>query len=287
MQKNTLIIGSSLVLVTAVVIYNTSSVEVTENKQISPHKETKTLRIIPQIKQIEQKIHPIETFKKSPEVKANINSKFKIKEEKFQSKYKLSILPENMSIQEKKRRFKELLIPAVNAVYANLEKEYNEVKKLLKNNQDKKKIQILIKTYQAKDTTDLLQRIKPHPKSIALAQSVMQSGWATSRFTLMANNLFGIWSFDENEPRVLAHETRDGKAIYVKRYTSLQESIEDYYFLLATSPLFEEFREQKMKTDDPTILIQSLSKYYKDGDNFTKGLTELITYNKFEDYDKN
>ena len=286
MQKNTIIISTSLVLLGALLIYNNSqdTTKETENPKQAENinlvaktkktEETVPLVITPEILAIPQEQEPIiaiqeETIKETP-----------------QKKYTLSRLPDNMSIAEKKQRFNELLIPAVTSVYNELEKQYKEVQNLISTQADNKKIQELMKIYNASDEQDLLKRLRPHPKSITLAQSAMQTGWLTSRFTFIASNFFGIWSFDENEPRIQARETRDGKAIYVKKYASIEESVKDYYKLLGTSPLFEEFREQRMKTNDPFVLIQSLDKYYKDGDDYTKVLSGLIKYNKFDKYDK-
>ena len=282
MQKTTLIIGSSFLSLAAVfVLYNNSQEDTINQKIQNPKLITETPTVKP----------PILIEKETEEVK-KIQSTIHIEEtskvDKLLSKYNISILPENMNVQEKKQRFKELLVPAIDDVYMSLEKQYLQVKRMIENgtDTDTDTINTLIKEYNAKDAQDLLARLKPHPKSIAMAQAAMQSGWATSRFTLNANNLFGVWSFDENEPRVQAHETRDGEAVYVKRYESLKASVEGYYKLLATSPLFEEFREEKMTTNDSSTLIKSLDKYYKKGDDYAKGLVELIKFNKLEDYDK-
>lgn len=282
MKKNTIIISSSLALLTVALLYSTLG---------SGEEEPAVVEKNPQPTQavLKEEPKPIETVEKIEPAKVQESIVVKKVEEKKKipaTQYTLSSLPENMSIQEKKQRFNELLLPAIDKVYTKLENQYNETKLLIEQEKDKEKVQTLMKSYQAKDEQDLLQRLKPHPQSVAIAQSAMQSGWATSRFTLIANNLFGVWSFDPNEPRVQANEKRDGEAIFVKKYASLQASIEDYYKLLATSPLFEEFREQKMKTNDPYILIESLDKYYKEGDDFATGLNELIKYNKLEKYDK-
>ena len=284
MKINKIVLASSFVLLSAILVY----VSVQKDEQVAAViEETEPTQIISEVTTPEA-VKILEQDNVLTEIIPTVVSKIKQNKEKPQTKYKLSILPENMTVQEKKQRFNELLIPSVNTVYANLYKQYDEAKLFIENGQDSKKIQSLIKDYNAVNAQDLLTRLKPHPKSIAIAQAAIQSGWATSRFTLIANNLFGVWSFSEDEPRVQANEVRDNKdeAIYVKRYASLNESVQDYYKLLATSPLFEEFRQEKMKTNDPYTLIQSLDKYYKEGDDYATGLNELIKHNELEKYDK-
>ena len=61
-------------------------------------------------------------------------------------------------------------------------------------------------------------RLKTHPTSIVLAQAAIESGWGSSRFYKEANNVFGVWSYSENEPRIKAMEDREGKSVYVKKY---------------------------------------------------------------------
>ncbi|MBC8237216.1 MAG: glucosaminidase domain-containing protein, partial [Helicobacteraceae bacterium] len=264
MNKNKIILASSFVLLSAILVYTNFQEDEQTVTVIKEPESIKTLSKIERPKAVKTTQEDEIIIEESPSIVPEI----KKKKESFQTKYQLSILPENMSVQEKKQRFNELIIPAVNNVYTNLEKQYNEVKLLVETRADYEKILSLMKAYNAVNTQDLLTRLKPHPKSIAIAQAAIQSGWATSRFTLIANNLFGVWSFDENEPRIQANED---ETIYVKRYSSLNESIQDYYKLLATSPLFEEFRQEKMKTNDPYTLIQSLDKYYKEGDDYATG----------------
>lgn len=227
MQTKTIIIGSSIAVLTAGIIYSNLKTDVKEPTKIQEVKAVQTPKEIKIIPKQETLVHTI--------VEPKIKPKIEVKKKVFKTQYTLSILPQNMSVQEKKQRFNELLLPAINKVYSALTIQYNKTKLIIEKQGDNKTINALIASYNASSEEDLLKRLKPHPKSIAIAQAAMQSGWATSRFTLIANNLFGVWSFDVNEPRVQAHETREGKVIYVKRYASLQESIKDYYFLLATS----------------------------------------------------
>jgi len=201
------------------------------------------------------------------------------------TKYQLDVIPKHMSIQEKKKRFFALLVPAVEKVYKELEKNYLNTKQLVEQNPNSDKIKQLMKNYSAKNPQDLLMRMKPQPRSIALAQSAMESAWGTSRFLTVANNVFGIWSFNKNEPRVPAGKKRGKTTIYVKKYATIADSIKDYYKVLATGKAFAQFRIQKMKSDNPYLLVKYLNKYSERGLEYSKELSSMIRYNKLTKYD--
>ena len=199
--------------------------------------------------------------------------------------YNVSSIPNNMSVEEKKQRFFSLLVPAVNRIYKELETKYLAAKELVNKDPKNYKIKTLMKEYSAKNPQDLLVRMKPHPRSITLAQAAMESAWGTSRFLRVANNVFGVWSFNKNEPRVPAGKKRGNKTIYIKKYSSISDSIRDYYKILATGKVFNDFRTQKMKTNDPYILVKHLDKYSERGAEYGKELTSMIRYNKLTKYD--
>jgi len=201
------------------------------------------------------------------------------------SNFKASVIPKKMSVQEKKQRFRDLVIPAVEEVYADLQKQYLATKKQIDSGKIDAKIEKLIKFYSAKNPQDLLTRMKPHAKSVAIAQAAMESSWATSRFTREANNLFGVWSFNKNEPRVAAGKKRGKKTIYVKKYSSIEASIRDYYKVLATGRIFKKFRAEKMKSNNPYKLVKTLDKYSERGAEYGKELASMIKYNRFYKFD--
>lgn len=194
-------------------------------------------------------------------------------------------VPQGMTVQEKKERFKKLVVPAVNDVYADLMKQYQKVSERVKSGADPEEFEALRLEYKASNDQELLMALKPHPKSIAIAQAAMESSWATSRFTRDANNLFGVWSFDEDEPRVAAGEQRGDKTIWVKKYTSFEASIRDYYRTLARGDAYKEFRQLKMKTDDPYALVKKLDRYSEKGAEYGKELSSIMRFNKFDSYD--
>lgn len=194
-------------------------------------------------------------------------------------------MQKKMTVKEKKQRFFSMVLPAINQVYDELEQQYNKTKILIEQNPNSTQIKNLMQDYSAKDPQDLLIRLKPHPKSIALAQAAIESAWGTSRFFRVANNVFGVWSFNADEPRVAASQKRGSTTIYVKKYNSILHSTRDYYKVLATGKAFEDFRIKKVQTNNPQILVKYLKKYSEMGGLYDKELSSMIRYNKLTKYD--
>jgi Bax protein len=190
-----------------------------------------------------------------------------------------------LTVTQKKAQFKKLLIPAVDHAYDKLMTQYKEAYRLIEEKGDSKKLQRLRKEHNVDSNEALLMRLKPHPKSIALAQAAMESSWATSRFFKEANNVFGIWSFNPNEPRIKAFEKRAGRTIWVRKYASINEAVFDYYKILARGSAFVEFRKLKMITNDPYLLVEKLDKYSEKGAEYGKELSSIIRFNKFDRHD--
>jgi len=195
--------------------------------------------------------------------------------------YQSNVVPKNMTVQEKKLRFRCLVRPAVKEVFSELTDQYNSVAKAIKQDSESANIKQLKKKYKVKTNEDLLKAIKPHPKSIALAQAAMESAWGTSRFFTQANNIFGVWSFNKNEPRIAAGEKRGKKTVWVKKYSSIKGAIKDYFLVLARGRAFGEFRKLKMKSADPYKLVAKLDSYSEKGAEYGKELASMIRYNKF------
>jgi Bax protein len=191
-----------------------------------------------------------------------------------------------MSVSKKKKRFRSLLVPAIDKVYAELQQRYIDVAKAVASGADEDKFAALREKYRAEDNEDLLAALKPHPKSIALAQAAMESSWATSRFFRKANNVFGIWSFNEDEPRLAAGEKRGEETIWVKKYPSIEASVKDYYRTLARGAAYSEFRRLKLKTDDPHQLVKKLDRYSEKGAAYGEELSSIIKFNNFEKFDQ-
>jgi Bax protein len=191
----------------------------------------------------------------------------------------------NSLVQEKKQRFKDILVPIVKEVYNTLQSQYLNVKKDIELGKNQEFITKLKEEYKVTTNQELLQALKPHPISITLAQAAIESAWLTSRFTIKANNIFGVWSFNSDEPRIEASSTRGERKIYLKKYKTFKAAVSDYYKNLAKSWAYEKFREQRVLTNDPYHLVQFLQSYSEKKERYTKLLGKMIEHNDFYQYD--
>jgi len=194
-----------------------------------------------------------------------------------------------LDVKTKKKKFFNMMLPAILISKEELDKDYKKVEKLSAaetiNQQDEKWLADLKKRYRAENNAELLTRMHTHPSSIVLAQSAIETGWGTSRFFVQAMNAFGVWSYNKNEPRVKARETRKGKAIYVKKYSSLNQTIDDYFVTLGRGP-YKKFRQQRMKVSKPLTLIKYLDQYSEIREKYVKRLRSVISYNKLQRFDE-
>lgn len=192
---------------------------------------------------------------------------------------------QNITVQQKKQHFKDILVPVITEVYHTLDQQYQSILRDMRTDINREYIEKLKVEYKAKTDEELLYALKPHPISIVLAQSAMESAWLTSRFTKSANNIFGVWSFNNQEPRIVANDTRGGKKIYLKKYKTFKSAVADYYKTLAKTWAYAEFRKQRTLTNDPYKLVEFLTSYSEKGKVYTDTLKKMIEYNKFYEYD--
>lgn len=195
------------------------------------------------------------------------------------------LVPENMSVAEKKLRFRCLVEADLDAVFTELNTRYQQVLLAVNQDNDSEKLGRWRTKYEVDTNQDLLIAIKPHPRSIAIAQAAIESGWGTSRLFTEANNLFGIRPFDSSEARIITIEKRGEKSVWIRKYDSIRESIVDYYLVLGRASAYEEFRQLKMTTVDPHKLVSKLINYSERKLGYVKELSSMIRYNKFYELD--
>ncbi len=195
----------------------------------------------------------------------------------------------SLSISEKKERFIEIVLPAILESRNKILIAYRNVldakmgdKKLTIH--DEEYLTLLYEQYNIKDRDidKLLVSLNPHPISIVLAQAAIASGWGTSRFFTQGNNIFSLISIDKNDDRI---KVTNGD-VYVKRYDSLVESVDDYMILLGRGDAYKRFRDTRAVSDDPYELIKYLAPYSQLREKYVEQLKDTIKYNYFQQYDK-
>ena len=202
--------------------------------------------------------------------------------------YTKTISLNGLPVAEKKTKFFEMMLPAILVSKAKLDETLEKVKVISKKNKltltEYIYLTELQDKYKTKDTDILMKRLHTSPASIVLAQSAIESGWGTSRFFLQADNPFGLWSFDKDEDRIAASETRGKKKIYLKKFHNLSESIDAYFVLIATGP-YSSFRAENLKTDDSLELVKHLHQYSEKREVYVKELAQIIKSNDLRKYD--
>ena len=194
------------------------------------------------------------------------------------------------STPKSKRLFLDNTITAIKKVKRRLDSEYTTVYafslKDTLSSEETKILQTLKARYKKMETKELLQRLKTHPISIVVAQATLETGWGSSRFYREANNIFGIWSFNKNEPRMAAGVQREGKkTIYVKKYPNLEASIEGYFRMVARGRAYRELRKARLRTDNPFEIIPYLDHYSELRHEYVKRLYYTMKSNKFYELD--
>jgi Bax protein len=139
--------------------------------------------------------------------------------------------------------------------------------------------------YKADGLEDLPGRMITLPNSLILAQTAVESGWGQSRFFLDARNLFGIWSFSAQEPRIAAGRKRKTKQVYVRAYDDMAQSIGHYFQILARSRSYRGLREASLHTSDPFELLPHLKYYSERRSAYTHQLRKIIVANNLTKYD--
>jgi Bax protein len=206
-----------------------------------------------------------------------------------------TLLIDNLStISEKKQQFINQILPAILIVKFKEQQKYDRIKNLLSRINLKKEISkkdllfldSLVVRFDANCYDNLLERLKPHPTSLVLAQAAVESGWGQSRFALEGNNLFGIRTnaYDIESQKSLFN--RGGGKITVKRYKSVSESIEHYFFTIGKNQAYRSFRLKRFEEANIYQLIDELHKYSEKGEEYSKILKQIIIWNDLRKYDE-
>ncbi len=130
-----------------------------------------------------------------------------------------------------------------------------------------------------------LPRLDRVPYEMIVAQAALETGWGTSRFAVEGNNLFGIRTWNIDEPHLLPIPWTKWPGWGVKVYETRCDSVRDYLRILNEVFAFTEFRAARDSgVDDGLVLAEYLTQYASN-QNYVELIKEVIQYNIRGEYD--
>lgn len=131
----------------------------------------------------------------------------------------------------------------------------------------------------------LLNRIDIIPADLALAQAANESAWGTSRFSRVANNLFGEWTFIQGQG-IVPEGRPEGETYEVQKFSTVYDSVRSYLHNLNTHSAYKHLRqlraESRVSGESPKglKLAEGLLRYSIRGEDYIKELQAMIRSNK-------
>lgn len=131
----------------------------------------------------------------------------------------------------------------------------------------------------------LLRRVDAVPVALVLAQAAQESGWGTSRFALEANNLFGIWTWDESQGSVPINRPSNASH-FVRIYPNVQASVRAYLHNINVGAAYAGFRmlraamRSRGEALNPFELAGTLDRYSAGGEAYVMNIRNMLRSNE-------
>ncbi len=119
---------------------------------------------------------------------------------------------------------------------------------------------------------------KQIPRELIIAQAALETGWGKSRFANEANNLFGIRTWDKDEPYLLPIPWKKWPGWGVKVFETKCQSVAAYIDIINEVFAYEEFREVRKQGGNVFELADTLTKYASK-ENYTDLVKQVIKHN--------
>ena len=138
---------------------------------------------------------------------------------------------------------------------------------------------------------ELLIKIDEVPPSLVVAQAINESGWGRSRFAREANNLFGMWCYTPGCGLVPERRRANDKH-EVKRYASIQDSVDEYLRNINRNKAYIELRElrarqrQRLQPLSGEYLAQGLRRYSSIGAEYVSRIRSIIRSRQLDRFDQ-
>ena len=138
---------------------------------------------------------------------------------------------------------------------------------------------------------ELLIKIDEVPPSLVVAQAINESGWGRSRFAREANNLFGMWCYTPGCGLVPERRRANDKH-EVKRYASIQDSVDEYLRNINRNKAYSELRtlraeqRQLLQSLSGEYLAQGLRRYSSIGAEYVNRIRGIIRSRQLDRLDQ-
>ena len=211
-----------------------------------------------------------------------------IKQDKSQN------LPKNlekMTPDNKKKAFLDFIVPIAKKLNIKILKQ-RKIVIGLKTKEDltsdeKQLLEKLMREYKTDNIDTLLVRLDIIPVSLIVAQSVIESGWGTSRFAQQGNSLFGQRDYSGS-----GIKPKHATGFTVAKFDTIPDSVKSYLNNLNTHKAYKKFRNiRKYMRDngeniDSLRLVKGLTKYSERGLAYVQDVASIIKSNKLQKYDQ-
>ena len=241
----------------------------------------------------------IETFEK-----ANYELESVIEGKSFVPRIYVSKLPNDIdklrSINKRKSLFIKILLPLILQVNEKIEDDRELIKSLEYKHNNGIKISsselvwLQNKSYlydlEIYNFKELMFWHDIIPPSLALAQSIIESGWGTSRFARNGNAVFGQWTYKSGTGLIPLGRSK-GEFHEIKSFKKLEESVEQYVFNLNYNRAYKNLRERREnmrsqgKVIDSYNLAETLQNYSQKRDNYVKLVKLIMNSNNLKSFD--
>lgn len=208
---------------------------------------------------------------------------------------------ETLGLAEKKAMFFRVLLPIVLSENARIEAQRVFLLELQAKGEkpsltsaQRQRLKGLMHEYKlegdwmdAKVQRLLLSRVDTIPVALVLAQAANESAWGTSRFTHVANNIFGHWTFDE-ENGVKPLRRDEGDKHFIRIFDNVSASVRAYLNNLNVGRAYSGLRRmragmrQKGEALDPSVLAGGLLRYSQRGKAYIKDIRAMIRSNRLD-----
>ncbi len=210
-----------------------------------------------------------------------------------------------IDVDIKKKTFVRALLPAVMLVQAEVRQERQELLHIIdeigepasltfsQSHTDWQEgisqtqalfIKALCKKYRTQQATELLARVNVLPASLILAQAALESSWGSSRFSIQANNLFGMWTWGKKG--LVPAQREAGKSHKIAIYDSILDSVRSYLLTINRLGAYSELRDIRSSTMDSGAIAEGLINYSERKEYYVSSLKKLMKHNNLVIFDK-